>query len=321
MDDQLFELFLPLTEEEKFILQGVEIKRDLYTNQPNFIIESEKFLTNGDTIMLRKHTRFIDFPRHRHNYIEVNYVFSGSLKQKVGEDEIFLKKGELLFLNQHIDHEIKACGKEDIVINFIIEPKFFEFIFTYLSNNNLMSNFIIDSLYNHTQKGQYLYYQVSEVKSIQELVKKMMYEMTEKSYLSESSMKLYMGLVMIELIKHSDKLKNSKIDTYQQSLIAEVLKCIDEQYRTITLYELAESLKQPHYSLSKQIKKATGSTFKELLQEKRLSIAKNLLEGSAMPVAEIAEFIGYDNVSYFYRIFRSKYGYTPKKIREQLASK
>jgi len=321
MDDQLFELFLPLTEEEKFILQGVEIKRDLYTNQPNFIIESEKFLTNGDTIVLRKHTRFIDFPRHRHNYIEVNYVFSGSLKQKVGEDEIFLKKGELLFLNQHIDHEIKACGKEDIVINFIIEPKFFEFIFTYLSNNNLMSNFIIDSLYNHTQKGQYLYYQVSEVKSIQELVKKMMYEMTEKSYLSESSMKLYMGLVMIELIKHSDKLKNSKIDTYQQSLIAEVLKCIDEQYRTITLYELAESLKQPHYSLSKQIKKATGSTFKELLQEKRLSIAKNLLEGSAMPVAEIAEFIGYDNVSYFYRIFRSKYGYTPKKIREQLASK
>lgn len=321
MDDQLFELFLPLTEEEKFILQGVEIKRDLYTNQPNFIIESEKFLTNGDMIMLRKHTRFIDFPRHRHNYIEVNYVFSGSLKQKVGEDEIFLKKGELLFLNQHIDHEIKACGKEDIVINFIIEPKFFEFIFTYLSNNNLMSNFIIDSLYSHTQKGQYLYYQVSEVKSIQELVKKMMYEMTEKSYLSESSMKLYMGLVMIELIKHSDKLKNSKIDTYQQSLIAEVLKCIDEQYRTITLYELAESLKQPHYSLSKQIKKATGSTFKELLQEKRLSIAKNLLEGSAMPVAEIAEFIGYDNVSYFYRIFKSKYGYTPKKIREQLANK
>ncbi|WP_462405418.1 AraC family transcriptional regulator [Gracilibacillus sp. Marseille-QA3620] len=321
MDDQLFELFLPLTEEEKFILQGVEIKRDLYTNQPNFIIESEKFLTNGDTIVLRKHTRFIDFPRHRHNYIEVNYVFSGSLKQKVGEDEIFLKKGELLFLNQHIDHEIKACGKEDIVINFIIEPKFFEFIFTYLSNNNLMSNFIIDSLYNHTQKGQYLYYQVSEVKSIQELVKKMMYEMTEKSYLSESSMKLYMGLVMIELIKHSDKLKNSKIDTYQQSLIAEVLKCIDEQYRTITLYELAESLNQPHYSLSKQIKKATGNTFKELLQEKRLFIAKNLLEGSAMPVAEIAEFIGYDNVSYFYRIFKSKYGYTPKKIREQLANK
>ncbi len=321
MDDQLYELLLTLTEEEKLILQGVRLKRDIYTNQPTFIVESEKFLANGETIMLRKHTRFIDFPRHRHNYIEVNYVFNGELNQKVGDDEICLKKGELLFLNQHIDHEIKACGKEDIIINFIIQPTFFEFIFTYLSNNNnLVSNFIIDSLYNQTQKGRYLYYTVSDIESIQELVKKMAYEIVHKTYLSESAIKLYMGLLMIELIKHSDKQKNSESDSFNQHLIAEVLKRIEEQYRTITLYELAASLKQPHYSLSKQIKKATGCTFKGLLQEKRLSIAKNLLEGSSMPITEIADFVGYDNVSYFYRIFKNKYGYTPKTIREQLVN-
>ena len=73
-------------------------------------------------IQLRKHTRFIDFPKHRHNYIEINYVYHGKLKQKVGDESICLKQGELLFLNQHIYHEIEASKKEDIIINFIIQP-------------------------------------------------------------------------------------------------------------------------------------------------------------------------------------------------------
>ncbi|TCN21434.1 AraC family transcriptional regulator [Mesobacillus foraminis] len=320
MEDKLLTELMKLNEEESSILQQEkEIKKDLYTSQASFVIESEKFLGKDRMIMLRKHTRFIDFPRHRHNYIEINYVYNGKLKQRVGNESICLQQGELLFLNQHIDHEIEACAKEDIVINFIIQPKFFEFIFSYLSSDNLMSNFIINSLYNNTQDGQFLYYAVSGVSSIQELIGKMIDEIMAPSLLSESTLKLYMGLLMIELIKHSDKLGQKQENSSRQFLIVEAMKYIDEHYQNGSLYELAEKLNQPHYSVSKQIKRATNYTFKELVQEKRLTKAKQLLESTDISITEIVELVGYDNISYFYRIFKTKYGYTPKKFREQAA--
>lgn len=46
----------------------------------------------------------------------------------------------------------------------------------------------------------------------------------------------------------------------------------------------------------------------ELLQEKRLNQAAYLLEHTAMSVADIAVTVGYDNISYFHRIFSKRYG-------------
>ena len=316
MNKGLLEELLQLTDEENEILNNrKEIEKDIYTSQTNFVIESRKFLDTNKLIELRKHVRFIDFPRHRHDYIEVNYVYNGTLKQKVGDEPITLKKGELLFLNQHIFHEIEASAKEDIVINFIIQPKFFEYIFSYLSTDNMISNFLINSLYNNTQNGQYLYFAVSEVGSIQEIMEKLIDEILHPSILSDSTIKLYAGLLMIELIKHTDKVKQNEEDPARHYVMVEVMKYIEDHYQDASLYELAEKLHLTHYGLSKQIKAATGYTFKELLQEKRLKVAKDLLENTDQPITSIVNQIGYDNQSYFYRIFKAKYGVTPHKIR------
>jgi AraC-like DNA-binding protein/mannose-6-phosphate isomerase-like protein (cupin superfamily) len=321
MKRDVLEELLPLTEEEKDILeQQTNVSKELYTSKTNFIIESEKFLSKDKMIMVRKHTRFVDFPLHKHDYIEVNYVYNGVLQQTVGGKSITLKKGELILLNQHIEHEIKASGKNDIVINFIIRPAFFDFIFSFLSSENIVSEFLINSLYNNTQNGQFLYFKVAEIESIQDVVRKMIEEIMYPSTFSESAIKLYMGLFMIELIKNSDQVERKEEASIQHYLIVESLKYIEENFKDGTLYELADQLRQSHYGLSKTIKKATTHTFKELLQERRLLKAKELLEGTDMTITSIAEQVGYDNISYFYRIFKAKYGKTPKEYKEKFGS-
>ncbi|MET3407936.1 MULTISPECIES: AraC family transcriptional regulator [Priestia] len=322
MQHDLLNQLLKITDEEELILQNRrEINKDIYTNQSNFIIESQKFLNQESMIMVRKHTRFVDFPKHKHNYIEINYVYNGELNQKVGNQKISLQQGELLFLNQHIEHEIQACAEEDIIINFIIQPKFFDFIFSLLTTENRISNFLINSLYNSTQNGQFLYFKVSEVESIQDLIKRIIIEIMSPAFMSESTIKLYMGLLMVELIKHADKAEHTEDYPVQHYLIVESLKYIDEHFQSASLYELASKLNQPDYALSKEIKKATNYTFKELLQEKRLIKAKELLESTDIPIASVIDQVGYDNVSYFYRIFKNKYNQTPKQFREHLAKK
>jgi AraC-like DNA-binding protein/mannose-6-phosphate isomerase-like protein (cupin superfamily) len=318
MNHDLLNELLQITDEEKSILeQKTEVSKDIYTSKTNFIIESEKFLSKDKMIMVRKHTRFVDFPLHKHDYIEVNYVYNGDLNQTVGGRQLTLKKGELLLLNQHIEHEIKACAKEDIVINFIIRPSFFDFIFSFLSSENIISDFLLNSLYNNTQNGQFLYFKVSEISSIQDIIGKMINEIMKASTFSDSTIKLYMGLFMIELIKNSDRVERKEEASINHYLVVESLKYIEEQFKDASLNELAVRLKQSHYGLSKTIKKATSHTFKELLQERQLVKAKELLEGTDMAIASIVEQVGYDNISYFYRIFKGKYGLTPKDYRRR----
>ena len=152
---------------------------------------------------------------------------------------------------------------------------------------------------------------------IQDIIWKLLKEEANNSLLSESTMKLYMGLLIIELIKNTDKIQQNEGVLQNQYLVIEALTYIEENYKNGTLNELAEQLHQSVSSLSKNIKKATGYTFKELLQEKRLSKSKNLLETTDLSIKWIIEEVGYDNISYFYRIFKEKYGMTPKAFRSK----
>lgn len=62
-----------------------------------------------------------------------------------------------------------------------------------------------------------------------------------------------------------------------------ILHYIEENYRDGSLTDLSEELNQPVYALSKLVKAETGSTFKELLQQKRLSRAAKLIRETDLP--------------------------------------
>ena len=52
------------------------------------------------------------------------------------------------------------------------------------------------------------------------------------------------------------------------------------------------------------IRRLTGKNYTELVQNKRLTQAAYLLETTGLSVADIGERVGYENMSYFHRIFK-----------------
>ncbi|WP_059102627.1 AraC family transcriptional regulator [Shouchella shacheensis] len=320
MNEELFSQLLALTEEEEEILENHKVNKTRYTSRASFVVESNKFLAPDKSIMIRKHTRFTPFPKHKHDYVEINYVLHGSLKQTIGSKKLHLQQGELLFLNQHIEHEIERCGHEDIIINFIIQPHFFEYVFAFLNLEGPIYTFLIDSLHNVSDTGQFLHFKVEQEESVQRLIVKIVHEIMNPTFMSEATVKLYVGLLIVELTKHADRIQGVSESSLQSQWMQEALTYIHNDYRTASLYELSRRLNQPHYLLSKTIKKLSGQTFKVLLKEKRLGVAKELLEGSKLPVSIIAEEVGYGNISYFYSIFKEKYGMTPHQWRKRSMS-
>lgn len=81
-------------------------------------------LEEGLLIAVRTHTRFVHFPAHKHNFVEVLYVCEGSLTNIIDGKKVIVNKGELLFLNQFTKHEILKAGQNDIAINFMVLPEF-----------------------------------------------------------------------------------------------------------------------------------------------------------------------------------------------------
>ena len=147
MDQRLLERLRQITEEEQTILAGGRVERERYTSRRDFVVDSEKLLKKGKLIEVRPHTRFVHFPRHRHNYVELLYMCSGSTTHIInGTQTLVLHTGDLLFLNQAVYHEILPAAEGDVGVNFIILPQFFDRSFRMLEQENVLRDFLISTL-------------------------------------------------------------------------------------------------------------------------------------------------------------------------------
>lgn len=316
MTEELLRELKKITPEEQKILSGTqEIEKSLYMSSEADVIDAKKLLEAGKMIQVRTHTRFVHFPKHTHNYIEVIYMCSGSTRHIVNGEEVILRQGELLFLNQKVTQEIYPAGENDIAVNFIILPEFFDYGLKMMeTEENLLRDFIIDCLRGENGTNGYLHFKVADILPVQNLVENLIWTIMHRQPNKRSINQATMGLLFLQLMNCMDKLETDE-SSGRQKLIITVLSYIESHYRDGELSELAESLHYDVYWLSKEIKKRTGKTYTELLQAKRLGQAAYLLGTTSMSVMEAALAVGYDNISYFHRIFQKKYGCTPRAYR------
>lgn len=317
MNQEIIDRLAVITDEEREILNGrTEIDRRRYTESRELVIDSKKVLEHGKMIRIRPHTRFVHFPKHTHNYIEVIYMCKGETTHFIDGEKVILRTGELLFLNQHASQEILPAGEEDIAVNFIILPEFFDTAFEMMGEEeNLLRDFLVGCLCFDPRYASYLHFKVADVLPVQNLVENMVWTLLNDQPNKRSINQVTMGLLLLQLMHYTDKISHTS-ESFEQKLIFQVLRFIDENYKDGELTQLAAMLNYNIYWLSRTIKRLTGRNYKELVQIKRLNQASFLLLNTRLSVTDISLAVGYDNTSYFHRIFRSHYGMSPKEYRD-----
>ena len=317
MHEELLRELSVITEEERRILEGrKEIDQQIYTEKKDMVIDSKKLLQKGKLIQVRPHTRFVHFPKHTHNYIEMIYMCQGSTTHILNGNEIVLEQGDLLFLNQNAVQEILPAGEDDIAVNFIVLPEFLDTAFSMMGDEeNQLRDFLVGALCGRDGETSWMYFHVADILPIQNLIENMVWTIFYDSSNKRSCTQITMGLLFLQLLNYMDKMETGG-SKYDSEITAAVLSYINGHYKNGTLSELSEQMGYDVYWLSREIRRRTGRTYKELLQEKRMQQAVYLLANSEIPVTDIIESIGYDNTSYFYRKFREKYGMSPKEYRK-----
>ena len=311
---ELLDKLKTITLEEQKILDGQRsIDRALYMNETKNVIKNTKMLADGELITIRPHTRFVHFPAHYHDYVEIVYMCSGSTTHIVDGDTIVLQEGELLFLCQSAKQEILPAGVDDIAVNFIILPVFFDTIIQMMGEQETpLKSFIVDCLMHKQSQTGYLHFKVSDILPVQNLMENLIWTLIHGGSNSRRINRITMGLLFLQLINLTERI------TYRdtsEAFAVKVLSYIEDNYKSGSLRELSERLHYDMSSISREIKSKTGKTYTELVQAKRLSQACYLLKNTNLTIEEIADNIGYENISFFYRIFKKRYGITPKKYK------
>lgn len=316
MNEKILTLLQRITAEEQAILDGrTSIDRDLYMQGQGNTINAKKLLAAGKLITIRPNTRFIHFPEHTHDYVEVVHMCSGETTHIVNGKKIQLKQGNLLFLNQSATHEVYKADEGDVAVNLIVLPDFFVTTLSYIGEEETpLRRFLVDCLCGQNSGPGFLHFDVSSVLPIQNLVENLLLILLQDTPNKRKLSQMTMALLFMQLMGHMDKLVT---EDQNDAAIFKVLRYVETNYATGSLAELASLLHYDLSWLSREIKNKTGKTYTQIVQEKRLAQAAFLLHNTDRKVADISLAVGYENVSYFHRIFAETYGKSPKHYRDE----
>lgn len=316
MEKYLLDILSRESEEETGILGGEMLNRKIYSGGDDFVVNEARLFGIGRSISARTHTRYVDFPEHKHNYVEMMIVLSGSITHDIDGKELTLSTGEILVMNKHVSHSIRHSGKEDIGVNIIMSDRLIDGVAAELSGT------VFSSLIKENAKSDgapiYLAFSAKGRKYIENIIENLLFELTKKG----SDAGIMTGTVSLLLrylsIENKDLLKigNLKADKDESRRI-EILSYVRSHYRTASLSELSERLYLTVPYLSKITHELFGKSFKELVVDERMERAKSAFENTKMPIGDVIRSVGYENESYFHREFKKRYGTTPLTMRKQ----
>lgn len=130
-----------------------------------------------ERIIIRQKYRNIQIPKHRHEYIELSFMLEGELDMYIEGKKIKMKSGDLCLMDKNVAHSTEIAGDDVWMFNILMTADFFDTIFMYLfSDDNYISNYIINSLYSESKKKNYIYYHIPEHSFVEQLMEQIICE-------------------------------------------------------------------------------------------------------------------------------------------------
>lgn len=315
MNQQLLERLGVLTEEERRLKAGLPLEREDYAQGSSFIFSSQKLLPPSRMITIRPHTRFAAFPAHSHDYVEILYMLRGQTVHDLpGREPLTLACGELLMINCQATHAIRLCGEENVGVNFIVQPAFFDEAIAAVGQSNALGRFLMDALKRGESTVPYLHFRVAQVQAVQSLLESILFSMLDGHPAGQRMLKTAMTLLMMHLLEHTGQL--SLPETGGNALVVAALEEIRQNYATISLKDFAAAHHVSAAYLSQTVRRATGESCTRLIQRQRMVQARRLLRETELPVSDVCAAVGYANTGHFYHLFQQETGMSPRAYRE-----
>ena len=85
----------------------------------------------------------------------------------------------------------------------------------------------------------------------------------------------------------------------------------------LTAVDMAKRLGYTPNYFSMKFKNLTGKNFIDTVNDERLGLAYYMLSTMDISVNDVSEYVGYSSIAYFSRMFKKKFGKSPREIKKQ----
>lgn len=306
-------------EEEAFM--NPRVPRVFAQSTPPFPdqISEDYFLKPDQKIAFTKHPRFMMAPEHKHDFIEINYVYAGQCTQTINGKQVNLQAGELCLLDTNVVHKIEPVGEGDIIINWLMRKSYFNSdLLSRLSGNDLLSEFIINAVYKTKEYNQFIVFHSGDNIKIRQSMNEILYEYFDRNLCSDEVISSHIIIIFSELLRLYKTRNHENLEgtSIHKAVITDILLYLEQNYTTVTLQSVAEHFNfHPNY-LSRLLKIHLGMSFIKIVQAIKMKHACAILENTHIPIAKVARDVGFSNINSFYSLFHTSYGVTPKEYRE-----
>ena len=182
------------------------------------------------------------------------------------------------------------------------------------AEENQLKDFIVGCLKSGEVPLCYLHYRIADVLPVQNLIENLVWTLLHHQSNKRSINQITMGLLFLQLMNYTERVQVGE-QYFEQEMLLGVYRYIEEHYPGGQSFGTGGRTALRFYNLKPHDPPPDRENYTELVQNKRLTQAAYLLETTGLSVADIGERVGYENMSYFHRIFKERYGISPKKYR------
>ncbi len=280
------------------------------------LLEDDFFKSN--TIFCSLHQSKWNNKVHNHDFFELVYVLRGTAEMFINGISVQLYNGEACLLNPSAFHSVNNFDDTDtLLLNICISKKLISLTYSQLliKSNHLENFFFIKKPGKLTfEQVPYIVFHHLDNELIQ-IVELLVQEFLLPDTLLNRVLINQLSAIFLSLIIRQFRPNNFKIQVNKKDLL--IMNYMTENFSHISLKELADHFHYHPKYFSQYLIKSTGKTFSQILKELKLENAVFMLENSDETIEEIISLCGYNNKSYFYKIFFDKFNMSPGEYRKK----
>jgi AraC-like DNA-binding protein/mannose-6-phosphate isomerase-like protein (cupin superfamily) len=276
-------------------------------------------------IIVFKETRYTELHPHRHKYLELNYVYSGSCTFDINGARGVLREGDICIMEPDVVHAAEPKGSDDIVLNIALTDSYYQTdILANIDVQETVSSFLLDCLDQTRRRDHFLVFRSGGNALLDMTINAIAYQylFDHRTAGYYSRVQQYVKLLFMHL---AALVYDSDWSEYpnqgRNKSVLEILRYINRNFAHCRLQSVADEFNYSYSYLSTMLRRETGHTFGELKLEQQLLAARDLLLHSSLPIAEICERTGFSNQSFFFRRFSAVYGASPGQYRKDHAGR
>lgn len=249
----------------------------------------------------------LPLPPHKKTVHDFVFITKGNMTKSLGLDSYQLMRNDFLFTP-------KNNITTTTFVSTDLEGFYCHFSEEFIGANPLLANWITQPIHQN-----YLQVSQEESSNLEVLLTRMvqLYKSRKKHSNNHRLITVYLSTFIAELfltVKKQDPnpRQNSTIFSNFMSLVHNQFK----QNWTIENYATALNITPNH--LNKRIKQEIGKTTSEIIKETTILEAKVLLLQTDLTIKEISTELGFDDASYFSRLFKNETNSTPTNYRQMI---